>query len=141
MSKLTRDFFNDKEIVFVGYSSKNNAFSKMVYEALVNKGIKVYPVNKKEKVEYDIKVYRSLDELPKVPKTAYVLLDPENAKTAIPQLASKGIKKVLFQNKKIANEDTLKLCKENGVDVSVGCPMMIAGTGMHKFHAFFAGVK
>lgn len=141
MAKLTKDFFNGKEILFVGYSGKNNEFSKMVYEALVKHGIKVYPLNNKDKGEYDIKVYKSLDELPKIPQTAYVLLNPDNAKNAVPQLAAKGIKKILFQNNKVANPETLKLCKDNGIEAVVGCPMMIAGKGMHKFHAFFAGVK
>lgn len=141
MAKLSKDFLKNKELLFIGYSGRNNAFSKMVYEALVNKGIKVYPVNRKDKGEYDIKVYKSLDELQKIPQCAYVLLNQENAKNEIPLLAAKGVKKMLFQNNRVANPETLKICKDNGVEALVGCPMMVAGTGMHKFHAFFAGVK
>lgn len=141
MSNLTKDFFNEKEILFMGYSGKNQRFSKMVYNAFNNNGIKVYPVNSKEGSYYDIKVYKSLEELPKIPKTAYVLLNKENTRNAISSLKDKGVKKILFHSKKNIDSSILDECTKMGIETAVACPMMRFGSGIHRIHGFFAGIK
>lgn len=141
MAKLDKDFFTDNEVLFVGYSSRNNTFCKEIYRTFSNKGIKVYPLNNKPNGSYDIKVYNDVNELPKVPKCAYVLLNKDNTKNVIKQLADSGVKKILFHSKKTVTPDTLNQCKEAGVETAVACPMMILGSGIHRIHAFFAGVR
>ena len=138
MAKLYKDFFKDKEILFVGYSSRDNAYSKEIYKAFVNNQIKVFPYNKREDAKYDIKVYHKLEELPVIPKTAFVLLNKSNTENAAKELINKGVQRILFR---VANPETLAVCANAGVEATVGCPLMIYGTGMHKFHAFFAGVR
>ena len=138
MAKLYKNFFKDQDILFVGYSSRNNTYSKEIYQTLVNNQKKVYPYNKKADATYDIKVYHSLEDLPKMPKSAFVLLNKDNAAKAAKELISKGISRILFRT---ADQATLLECEKAGVEAVVGCPLMIYGTGMHKFHAFFAGVK
>ncbi len=73
MVKLSRSFFTDKDVLFVGYSSRNNAYSKEIFKAFTDNHMKVYPYNTKENATYDTKVYKSLEELPSVPKTAFIL--------------------------------------------------------------------
>lgn len=141
MVKLYKGFFTDSNVLFVGYSSKNIGYSKEVFKAFTNNKIKVYPYNKKENATYDTKVYKSLEELPVIPKTAYILLGKENAPVAVKELLSKGVKKILFYSQKAADADTLAACDKAGVETAYGCPVMIFGTGFHKFHAFLAGVK
>lgn len=141
MTKLNKEFFDGNEVVFVGYSGRNQTFSKMVYQAFSNNGIKVYPLNSKENGNYDVKVYKSIEELPKIPKTAYVLLNKENTRKVIRELAGKGIKKVLFQNSKNADKSVLEECAKLGIEAIVACPMMRFGSGIHRIHAFFAGVR
>jgi len=141
MAKPGRDFFKGKEVLFVGYSAKNNQFSKMVYQAFMDNGMKVYPLNNKADSSYDIKVYNKLADLPKIPENAYVLLNRENAKSIVGTLAKTGVKRVLFQNKKNVDADILQECQKQGMETAVACPMMIYGKGMHKIHAFFAGVR
>lgn len=141
MVKLYKGFFTDKSVLFVGYSSKNIGYSKEVFKAFTNNKIKVYPYNKKENATYDTKVYKSLEELPVIPKTAYVLLGKENAPVAVKELLGKGVKKILFYSQKAVDADTLAACDKAGVETAYGCPIMIFGTGFHKFHALLAGVK
>lgn len=141
MEKLSKDFFSDGEVLFVGYSSRNNAFSKDVYQALTRGGIKVYPLNHRENAIFDIKVYKDLDELSAIPKCAYVLLNKDNAPKAVKQLADKGVKRILFQSKRNVEPGLLDECSKMGIETAVGCPMMIYGKGLHKIHAFFAGVR
>lgn len=141
MAKMTKEFFTDNEVLLIGYSSKNGAFSKIIYQAFMKNGIKVYPLNSKEGGNYDIKVYRSISELPKVPACAYILLNSENTKKAVESLAGSGVRRILFQNKRTVTPETLKKCEEMGIEAAVACPMMILGSGLHRIHAFFAGVR
>ena len=141
MNKLSKDFLKDNEVLFVGYSSRNKAYSNSIYQAFTNHGYKVYPFNTKENASYDIKVYRKPEELPTMPKSAFVLLNKANASKAVRMLADQGVKKILFYSAKSVDEETQKLCEEKGIEMAAGCPMMIYGKGLHKLHGLLAGVK
>lgn len=141
MPKISKDFFTDNEVLFVGYSSKNQAFSKSIYEAFANNGIKVYPYNTGTDGKYDVKVYHTLDEIGRVPSTAFILLSTEHTHDTVRMLSDKGVKRILFQSKKVVDAQTLAACKDMGIEATVACPMMILGKGLHRIHAFFAGVR
>lgn len=141
MTKLSKEFFIGNEVLFVGYSAKNQGFSKMVYQAFSNNGIKVYPVNNRENGSYDVKVYKGLEDLPRVPKTAYILLNKDNTRKVIRKLADMGVQKILFQSGRNADQSILEECGKMGLETTVACPMMKFGSGIHKVHAFFAGVR
>lgn len=141
MVKLYKGFFKDKDILFVGYSSRNSGYSKILYKAFTDNGIKVYPYNTKDNAQYDVKVYKKLSELPVMPQSAYVLLNQGNTAKAVKELIGKGVKRILFYNKKTVDQATLNECEKAGIETAYGCPMMIFGSGMHKIHALFAGVK
>jgi acyl-CoA synthetase (NDP forming) len=141
MAKLSKDFFKDKEILFVGYSSRNSAYSREIYQAFTNHQYKVYPYNKKENASYDIKVYKTLEELPVMPKSAFVLLNKNNTAAAVKELINKGVKRILFRSASYVDPVTLAECEKAGVETALGCPLMLYGTGFHKLHAFFAGVR
>ncbi len=138
MVKFSKDFFNENEVLFVGYSSRNKAYSNSILQAFTNNNMKVYPFNTKD-ASYDIKVYRKYDELPNMPKAAFVLLNKENTAKAVKQLIDKGVKKILFYSK--LDPATQAECDKAGVVTATGCPLMVYGKGLHKLHAFFAGVK
>lgn len=141
MAKLCKGFFTDNEVLFIGYSSRRQAFSNTVYKAFIDAGIKVFPMNSKKNAKYDVKVYRELSELQKVPSTAYILLNNENARKAVSQIIGSGVRKILFQPGKIADKGILDECAAAGIETAVGCPMMLFGSGLHRLHGFFAGVK
>ncbi|MHB8127392.1 MAG: CoA-binding protein [Mobilitalea sp.] len=141
MVKVSKDFFKDGEVLFVGYSSRNNGYSKSIYQAFTNNQMKVYPYNTKENATFDIKVYKKLAELPTVPKNAFILLNKENTAKAVNEVIGKGIKRILFHSAKNVDAATLEKCEKAGIETAAGCPMMVYGTGIHKLHAFFAGVK
>lgn len=141
MVKLHSGFLTDKDILFVGYSSRNIGYSRELFKAFTNNQIKVYPYNKKDSTKFDTKVYHSLEELPVMPKTAFILLNKDNTTQAVKELLGKGVKKILFQSQKAVDPATLAECEKAGVETAYGCPLMVFGTGFHKFHAFIAGVK
>jgi acyl-CoA synthetase (NDP forming) len=144
MVKFSKDFFTNGEVLFVGYASntsKNKMFSREIYNALVKGGLKVMPYNNKENGSYDVKVYSRLSDLPKVPESAFVLLSRDKAKKAVKMLADSGVKRILFQSKRNVDQEMLDECGKMGIETAIACPMMIYGSGLHKLHAFFAGVR
>lgn len=141
MIKLNKDFFQDNEVLFVGYSKKNLLFCNQAYQAFVKKGIKVYPLNNRSDATFDIKVFHSLVELPKVPSTAYIVLNKNNTQKVYQQLAAKGVTRILFQSKNNVTPEVLADCAKRGIETIVACPLMVFGSGIHKIHAFFAGVR
>jgi predicted CoA-binding protein len=141
MRNLKNEFFSEKEVLFMGYSSRSPQFSSLIYKAFTDAGIKVFPVNPKTSSKYDVKVYQDLSELPKVPSVAYILMNNKNAKAAVQQLKSYGIKKIMFHRGKTADRSLLDECKEAGIETAVACPLMLYGSGIHKLHAWLAGVK
>lgn len=141
MERLSKYFFTDQDLLFVGYSERNRRFSQEIYRGFTNRGIKVYPLNTKENGNYDIKVYQSFTELPSIPKTAYILLNKENTKKVIPKLSDQGVKRVLFHSKKTVDSTTFDQCKGLGMEAAMGCPLMVLGSGIHRIHGFFAGVR
>ncbi|HYE82053.1 MAG TPA: CoA-binding protein [Clostridia bacterium] len=141
MKKISKEFFKGNEVLFLGYSGRDKAFCSGVMNAFVKNGFKVYPMNTRTKDGFDVKVYQDFSELPKVPETAYVLLKSDNARKVIKTLKENGIKRILFQNEKIADQDIQEQCRQLGIETAAGCPMMLFGSGLHRIHGFFAGVK
>jgi predicted CoA-binding protein len=139
--KLSKNFFTDNNILFVGYSSRNKAYSNSIYQSFTDNKIQVYPFNTKDNAAYDIKVYKKLEELPEIPKTAFILLNKNNTAKAVKQLIENGITKILFYSKSTVDPSILSDCDKAGIITAVGCPMMVYNSGIHKLHAFFAGVK
>ncbi len=135
-----RSFISNNEILFLGYSSKKESFSRMLYKEFKKAEITVYPYNPAKSDLYDVKVYNDYSELDKIPETAYILMNRENTMNAFKSLKDTGVKKILFHNKKHLTMEIQKSCKAAGIEVAAACPMMLIGGGIHKFHRFLANL-
>jgi hypothetical protein len=140
MEKLNKDFFKSKEVLFIGDFDKYLMFSEMAVKAFTESNIAVYPVHKSEN-KYSFKVYKDFSELPKMPDSAYTILDTEDNKNILEQLQKKGIKKLLFHSKRIFDQEIENKCKELGIETAYSCPLMLYGKGLHRFHGFLSGIK
>ena len=140
MNKLSRDYL-DNEAIFYGCSIKEKRFCEQAYKAFAKNGIKLYPVGNLKDESFSFKVYKDLDELPKIPSFAHIVSGKDETRKIIKRLHELGIKKILFNSKNCVDEDTLKDCEKMGMQTLVACPMMILGSGPCRLHAFFAGVK
>lgn len=138
---LNKELFTNNEVLVVGYPLKEDPTMRYLMQAFLKNGLKVYAVNSGVEGDADIKVYKSLGEMPKVPKTAYMYADKKDIDPWIGQLKAAGVEKVLFHSKKDVDQNQLDECAKVGLKTTVACPMMILGKGMHKFHAMLAGVK
>ncbi len=135
-----RSFISNNEILFLGYSSKKDSFSRMLYKEFNKAGITVYPYNPSKSNSYDVKVFNDYSELDRIPETAYILMNQKNTINAFKSLKDTGVRKILFHNKKHLTEEIRKSCNEAGIEAAAACPMMLIGGGIHKFHRFLANL-
>lgn len=140
MAKLTKDFFSDNEVLILGYPLKEDPSMKMIRAALVRNNIRVYALNAGATGGPDIRIYRSFDDLPKVPECAYIYLEKDEITPWISVMKEKGVQRVLFHSKKDVEPADIEACRKAGLETAVACPMMLLGKGIHKFHKFLAGV-
>jgi hypothetical protein len=140
MSKLSKEFFTDNEVLVVGYPLNADPTMRYLMQAFLGNGLKVFALNNEAKGDADVKIYKSLAELPKVPKCAYMYVDKKDIDPWIGQLKAAGVERVLFHSKKDVEPRQLDECGKVGLETAVACPMMILGKGIHKFHAMLAGV-
>jgi acyl-CoA synthetase (NDP forming) len=138
--RVFKSFFIAKEVLFIGYSKRQAAFCKSVKEAFERSGAKVYSVNVSGGPE-GVQVYASLEAVPAKPELAYVLTSKANTATIVDELASRGVKRVLFQSRMSVDDAILERCAKLGMATAVACPQMALGGGFHKFHGFLAGVR
>ncbi len=140
MAKFSGAFL-DNELLFVGFNEKERWFCMQVYKNLTAKGITVYPVTGESGEKFEIPVFASLDEAPKTPRCAYVITDKDITARMIEPLHARGIRKILFNSKNVADDAIMKKCESLGMEAAISCPLMAYGRGIHRFHGFLAGVK
>jgi len=141
MTKLTKDYFTNNEVLIVGFPLNGDASMKMILPAFLRNNISVLALNGDYKGEdVGIKVYKSFEELPKVPECAYIYLARENITPWIDQMAKAGIKRVLFHSKKDVDPSDVERTQKAGMETAIACPMMLLGKGIHRLHKFLAGV-
>lgn len=140
MAKLTKDYFSDNEVLILGYPLKDDPSMKMILPAFIRNNIKVYALNENAAGDLDIKIYKSFEELPKIPKCAYIYLEKNEITPWISRMASNGVTRVLFHSKQDVEMADVEACKKADLETAVACPMMLLGKGIHKFHKLLAGV-
>ncbi len=140
MVKLSKSFF-ESEVLFVGFTEKYRRFCTQVYDTLTKKGIKVYALSAEPKEKFSVPVYADIAQLPKVPSCAYVINDRPETARVVETLHAKGVKKILFNSKNVADQAILDRCRALGIETAIACPLMLYGGGLHRLHGFFAGVK
>lgn len=138
--KIPRSFFQANEVLFIGYSKRQELFCNMVREAFEKSGAKTYPVNPHGGF-VGLQVYKSMDEVPARPKLAYVVTNKATTAGLVEALAKRGVSRVIFQSSMSVDKATLERCAKLGMETAVACPMMALGGGFHKFHGFLAGVR
>ena len=114
---------------------------KVVLKAYLDNGIRVLAMNAQATGDADVKLYQSFEALPHIPKTAYIFLDKPDIDAWIEPMANHGIRRVLFHSKKDVDPAQLGACQKAGLETAVACPLMLLGGGIHRLHAFLAGVR
>ncbi len=138
MDKLSKSFLGN-EIVVYGCTKADNLYYKRLYRAFSANGIKVYGLPTQPESELDFEVYPSLDAMPHVPSCAFVLCPRADTVKAVGALNKCGVKRFLFYSRKYVSDEALEICEKNGIEVRLGCPLMLYASGPCLLHAAAAG--
>jgi predicted CoA-binding protein len=132
-------FLAQKHIALAGYSDKKSKFGHSVYEALLQKGYDVYPVNPKGgKTEKGKDVYKNIDELPEQVTALVAVTRPEVTEVIIEKAVEKGISHIWVQQMSDSAK-VLELLKDHPLHITGKCIILHANpTGFHKLHWWVA---
>ncbi len=137
----SKELFAEGEVLYAGFSKRNEAYSMGIREAFEKAGITVHAYNPKTTADFAITVHRSLDGLPKIPKAAVIAMKAIHSAELVEELHAKGVKRILFVSARATTPAILERCEALGITAAVACPLMIFGTGLHRFHGRLAGIK
>lgn len=141
MKKLNKNYFDNQEVILIGLSENEKTFSRMVYKILKENNVTSYPINIRENTNFPFKVYKSIVDVPNTASIACILTKIENNHGLVELIIETGVKKVLLRNMKQLNEKDINTLKEANIELTVGCPNMVLGKGLHKLHGLLAGIK
>lgn len=133
------DFLNSKSFALVGVSENKGKFGNYVYDELIKKGIKTYPINSKLNEYKGVKCYQSLDTLPERVDALIISVKPGSAIELLTEALKSNIKKVWLQQGSESRE-VLDFCQKNNISaISKRCLMMFIAddSSPHNLHKFF----
>lgn len=130
------EFFSMTPMAVIGVSRNVKKFGYIIYAALKEKNIPVFPVNPNtDTIDKDV-CYRNIAALPDSVRSAVVITNKKETLQAVQALIDKGIKQIWIQHMSDTPE-SVELCKKNYVNLIYGkCMLMFLQPvkGMHKFH-------
>ena len=138
-TKVPVSFFDAKNVVFVGYSSRHAAYCSEIRKAFEARGAFVHPVNPGAG-PYDVEAYASVADVPGSPELAVVITNKARNAQVLEALAVKGVRRVIFGSRVSADDSILERCSSLGMEGVVVCPLQALGSGLHRFHGWLAGV-
>lgn len=142
--EIITDFLSSKAFALAGVSNNNGKFGNYIYDELIKKGIKAYPLNPGLTEYKGVKCYPSLDCLPEKVEALICSVKPANVLSILEDAKKAEIKKVWLQQGSESKE-AIQFCKENNINVVIKrCFMMFIADDafphyLHKFISKFFG--
>lgn len=137
--KIT-DFLSSEAFALAGVSNNKDKFGNYIYDELIKKGIKTYPLNPSLSEYKGVKCFPSLDSLPEKVDALICSVKPNNIMSILEDAKKAKIKKVWLQQGSESRE-AIEFCKANNINVvSKRCLMMFIAedTFPHNFHKFLS---
>lgn len=134
-----KDIFTNSRVLLIGFSVRQNTFSREVYNSLEDEAITVVPYNPKS-ADYGVKVYNNYSDIDNIPEVAVVLLNKDNLSKEVDKILSSGVKRVIVNSKSHLTLEVINKFKNSDVELDILCPLLIVGRGFHRIHKFFAGL-
>jgi predicted CoA-binding protein len=131
-------FWMKKNLVLFGLSRDPKQISREVYDLLVKKGYKIFPINPKVDQIDSITCYKSLDEVKPDLEGAIVITNPKISLEVAKQCHQRGINDLWFQLETM-DDDVKAFLINNGMNYIYSCALLHhkeAGFP-HSLHRFF----
>src|SRR4051812_93365 len=139
--QMVESFLGSDRIAVVGASDDPKSFGSTVFQALLDHGCTVVPVNPAHDKVAAMTCYPSLEAVPTAVSAVLVMVPAAAAVSVVHDAINLGVKRIwLFKGlggHGAVSEGALAACAEHGVDVVAGaCPLMFLEPvgGFHRFH-------
>ena len=129
-------FLAPKKIAIAGASGNKKKFGYAIFNELRQKGFDVCPINPNLDILDEVKVYKSVTEIPDDYKKLFIVTPKSETDKIIKQATEKGIKHVWVQQMSNTKETALLAKKKNIELIEKECIFMYSEPvqGIHKFH-------
>jgi len=137
--RTIQEFLSDKEIAIAGVSRNTKKFGRVVYDHLIKRGYKIYPVNPNTDTIENAVCYPDVTSLPDKAKKLLIVTKKDQTFPLVNQALEKGIKQIWIQQMSETKE-AIDLAQKKNIDlITKECILMFAEPvkGGHKFHRFF----
>lgn len=115
MSVVSRILRNNRTFAVVGVSQDTQKYGHEVFEALVQRGYVVYPINPKYERVDGRRCYASVDDLPQKPDVVVTVVPPGVTEQVIQSCIRQGIKTV-WMPPGSWSEAAVDTCEANGIE-------------------------
>jgi len=129
-------FLATKKIAVAGVSGNKKKFGYAVFNELRQKGYDICPINPKLDEIDEVKVFKSVADIPDDYKKLFIVTPKSETNTIIKHAAEKGIKHVWVQQMS-NSKDTKKVAQQYNIElIEKECIFMFAEPvkSIHKFH-------
>ena len=116
-----------KTIAIIGASADPNKFGNKAVRAFLRQGFTVFPVNPKETEIENLRVFKSIEEVPVRPNLVSVYLPPPVLLKVLPDIAARGCDE-LWLNPGTESDEVLAAAERLGLNVIQACS--IVGIGL-----------
>lgn len=110
------DMINLKTWALLGATDDKSKFGYKILRRLKDKGYTVYGVNPKYDIIDEIKIYKSIDEVPEAVEGINIIVNPKIAMASLPAIKAKGIKNLWFQPGSY-NDEVIAAATEMGFNI------------------------
>lgn len=134
IEQLVQDFLAQEKIAVVGVSDQRDTGCNQAYQAFLEAGYTVYPVNPRLESFEGAPSYPDLPSIPDKPDAVFILANPTVTEKIVEECVDLGIKHVwmhcmmgtkpgLVKSMTSVSPEAVRLCRENGIAVIPGsCP-------------------
>ena len=134
-----QSFLEPKEMAISGVSRNSKKFGRVVYEHLLERGFKIYPVNPHVDQIDGQPCYKDIASLPDNVDRLYIVTPKDQTAGILKEATSKGIKNVWIQQRS-ENDEAVQLAMDKDINlIQKECMLKFAEpvSGPHAFHRFF----
>jgi predicted CoA-binding protein len=136
------EFMILKSFAIVGVSAKKKKFGNEIFQQMIKRSFKIYPVHKSAGIIDGEVCYPDLQSLPEKPEGVILVIPPIETIKVVREIAELGIKHVWMQQGAVSNA-AICHCSIHGIKVVSGeCVLMfLENMGFpHNLHKWFRGL-
>jgi len=135
-SAAINNFLAERKLAVVGVSRSGKKFGNVIYNELISKGYKLFPVNPNAETIGNDKCYPDLKSLPEQIGGVVIILPPDQTGRIVQDVKALGVKQIWMQQGSQSGT-AIRYCEENGISVIAGkCILMYAEpvVSIHGIH-------